>query len=111
MDSNMPNQILLGAIRIPRLQVEERFLESLPDNVFGVFPNPRVAERKRKDFSLVAPKKGLKRQLKRVNLSPVHVRQEILICLDCGYTEIVIPELQLKQLRKGMEAYRSKGAG
>jgi hypothetical protein len=48
--------------------------------------------------------------IKRVNLSPVHVRQEILICLGCGYTELVIPELELKQLRKGLEAYRSKGA-
>jgi predicted nucleic-acid-binding Zn-ribbon protein len=48
--------------------------------------------------------------IKRVNLSPIHIRREILICLDCGYTELVIPELELKQLREGMEVYPSKGA-
>jgi hypothetical protein len=43
--------------------MDEGFLEGLLDNVFSVFPNPRVAERKSKDSSLVAPKKGLERQL------------------------------------------------
>jgi hypothetical protein len=34
--------------------VDECFKESLLDNVFGVLPNPCVAERKRKNPSLVA---------------------------------------------------------
>jgi hypothetical protein len=43
-----------------------------------------------------------------LKLSTGYVSPEILVCLDCGYTELVIPELKLKQLRKGMKAYRSK---
>jgi hypothetical protein len=43
-----------------------------------------------------------------LKLSTGYVSPEILVCLDCGYTELVIPELELKQLRKGMKAYRSK---
>jgi hypothetical protein len=45
-----------------------------------------------------------------LKLSTGYVSPEILVCLNCGYTELVIPELELKQLRKGMKAYRSKGA-
>jgi hypothetical protein len=46
-----------------------------------------------------------------LNLSTGYASPEILVCLECGYTELVIPELELRQLRKGMKAYRSKGAG
>lgn len=42
-----------------------------------------------------------------LKLSTGYVSPEILVCLDCGYTELVIPELELKQLRK---AFRSKSA-
>jgi predicted nucleic-acid-binding Zn-ribbon protein len=45
----------------------------------------------------------------RLNLSPVYVCQKTLICLDCGYTELVVDAAQLEQLRKGMEILHSKG--
>jgi len=45
-----------------------------------------------------------------LKLSTVYVSPEILVCLDCGYTGLVIPGLELKQLRKGVAAYRAKGA-
>jgi len=44
-----------------------------------------------------------------LKLSPVYASPKILVCLDCGYTELVIPEVGLMQLRKGMGAYRAKG--
>jgi len=28
--------------------------------------------------------------------------QKILVCLDCGYTELIVPTAELAQLRKGM---------
>jgi hypothetical protein len=40
----------------------------------------------------------------RINLSPVYVCQKTLVCLDCGYTELVVPAPQLEQIRKGAEA-------
>jgi hypothetical protein len=46
----------------------------------------------------------------RLNLSPVYVCQKTLVCLDCGYTELVVPATELEKLRKGMEGFRSKGA-
>ena len=49
-------------------------------------------------------------RIERLKLSTGYVSPEILVCLDCGYTELVILELELKQLRKGMKAYLSKGA-
>jgi hypothetical protein len=42
--------------------MDECFLESLLDNVFGVFPNTCVAERKHKNLALVALNERLKRQ-------------------------------------------------
>jgi predicted nucleic-acid-binding Zn-ribbon protein len=39
----------------------------------------------------------------RLNLSPVYVCQKTLVCLDCGYTELVVPATELEKLRKGME--------
>jgi len=45
-----------------------------------------------------------------LKISPVYASAEILVCLDCGHTELAIPEVGLRQLRKGMEAYRAKGA-
>jgi hypothetical protein len=41
--------------------VDECFLESLLNDVFGVFANPCVAERKRKNPSLVAVEERFKR--------------------------------------------------
>jgi len=33
--------------------------------------------------------------------SPIYVVQKILVCLNCGYTELIIPTAELDQLRKG----------
>jgi hypothetical protein len=44
------------------MQVDECFLESLLDDVFSVFPNPRVAERQSENPSPVAFEEGFKRQ-------------------------------------------------
>jgi hypothetical protein len=37
-----------------------------------------------------------------LNQAPVYVCQKTLVCLDCGYTELVFPATQLERLRKGM---------
>jgi hypothetical protein len=42
-------------------QVDERSLESLLDNVFGIFPTPCIAERKQKNRLPVAFDEGFKR--------------------------------------------------
>jgi predicted nucleic-acid-binding Zn-ribbon protein len=43
----------------------------------------------------------------RLNLSPVYVCQKSLVCLHCGYTELVIPATELEKLRNGMEGFHS----
>jgi len=40
--------------------------------------------------------------LKRVRASPIYVCQSILVCLDCGFTELVIPPNQLDSLKRGL---------
>jgi len=37
----------------------------------------------------------------RINESPVYVCQQILLCLDCGLTELFILAPELEKLRKG----------
>ena len=39
-----------------------------------------------------------------LNLSPIYVCQKTLVCLDCGYTELVFPATQLEQLREGRDS-------
>jgi hypothetical protein len=46
----------------------------------------------------------------RLNLSPIYVCQRTFICLDCGYTELVVAATELEKLRRGMEGFHSKGA-
>ncbi len=46
----------------------------------------------------------------RLNLSPIYVCQKTLVCLDCGYTKLVVPANELEKLRKGMEGFHSQGA-
>ena len=46
--------------------------------------------------------------VQRLNRSPVYVCQKTLVCLDCGYSELVFPATQLEQLRKGMAGSHSK---
>jgi hypothetical protein len=40
----------------------------------------------------------------RVNLAPVYVCQDVVVCLDCGFTELFIPTLELEKLKKGNTA-------
>jgi hypothetical protein len=44
----------------------------------------------------------------RLDVPPVYICQKTLVCLDCGYTEIVVPATELEKLRKGIEGFRSK---
>jgi len=39
---------------------------------------------------------------KRVRASPIYVCQSSLVCLDCGFTELVIPPNQLDSLKRGL---------
>jgi hypothetical protein len=45
-----------------------------------------------------------------LDVPPVYICQKTLVCLDCGYTEIVVPAAELEQLRKGIEGFRSSSA-
>jgi len=45
--------------------------------------------------------------VQRLNLAPIYVCQKTLVCLDCGYTELVFPATELEKLRKGMKGYHS----
>ena len=40
--------------------------------------------------------------LQGLNLSPVYISENIFVCLDCGFTELVIPGRELDRLKKGM---------
>src|SRR5277367_4466713 len=42
--------------------------------------------------------------VRRANISPVYVCQEVVVCLDCGFTELIIPTSELEQLKKGSAA-------
>jgi predicted nucleic-acid-binding Zn-ribbon protein len=45
-----------------------------------------------------------------LNLSPIYISQHILVCLECGFTELVIAGSKLNQLRDGLAASRSRSA-
>jgi hypothetical protein len=38
--------------------------------------------------------------LKQLRASPIYVCQSILVCLDCGFTELVVPPSELQSLKK-----------
>jgi hypothetical protein len=42
--------------------------------------------------------------IRRANLPPLYVCKEIVVCLDCGFTELVIPAPELERLKKGKAA-------
>jgi predicted nucleic-acid-binding Zn-ribbon protein len=48
--------------------------------------------------------------IQRSNVSPVYINPTILVCLDCGFTELVIPGPELAQLKDGLSASRSRTA-
>jgi hypothetical protein len=37
------------------------------------------------------------------SLPPIYVCQEVVVCLDCGFAELIIPMAQLQQLRTRVE--------
>jgi hypothetical protein len=39
--------------------------------------------------------------LKRSKIPPIYVCQRVIVCLDCGVAEIVIPAAELELLKKG----------
>jgi predicted nucleic-acid-binding Zn-ribbon protein len=39
--------------------------------------------------------------IEKLKQTPVYVVHKILVCLDCGYTELIVPAAELVQLRKG----------
>jgi hypothetical protein len=41
---------------------------------------------------------------KRANLPPIYVCNEVVVCLDCGFAELVIPAPELERLKKGTAA-------
>jgi len=40
--------------------------------------------------------------IEKLEKGPVYVVQKILVCLNCGYAELIIPTAELEELRKGM---------
>jgi hypothetical protein len=45
-----------------------------------------------------------------LNVSPIYIPQHILVCLGCGFTELVIPGAELDRLKDGLSACRSRSA-
>jgi hypothetical protein len=42
--------------------------------------------------------------MKKLVVSPIYVCQEILVCLDCGFTELRLPTAELQQFKRGRQA-------
>ena len=40
--------------------------------------------------------------IEKLKRDPVYVIQKILVCLDCGYVDLIVPSAELEQLRKGI---------
>ena len=40
--------------------------------------------------------------IEKLKRDPVYVIQKILVCLDCGYVDLIVPSAELEQLRKGV---------
>lgn len=38
--------------------------------------------------------------LKGLEVPPIYVCQSVLVCMDCGFTELVIPSAELQSLKK-----------
>jgi len=39
--------------------------------------------------------------MKNLAVRPIYVCQEILVCLDCGFTELRLPAAELQQIKRG----------
>jgi hypothetical protein len=40
------------------------------------------------------------KEIESLNQAPVYMSQDIVICLDCGHTELTFPAKELEQLRR-----------
>jgi len=49
--------------------------------------------------------------LKGVSVPPVYVCQSVLVCLDCGFAELVVPTSELQSFKRGKAALDSKRIG
>ena len=45
--------------------------------------------------------------LKALSVSPLYVCQNILVCLNCGFAELVIPASELESLKRAMATHGS----
>ena len=43
-------------------------------------------------------------ELKALKVPPIYVCQSILVCLDCGFAELVIPTSELQEIKKAKAA-------
>lgn len=43
-------------------------------------------------------------EINKANVPPIYVCQQVVTCLDCGFTELVLPKSELELLRKGRAA-------
>lgn len=46
-------------------------------------------------------------KIENVKSEPIYVCQDVLICVDCGFTELVIPPQELKKLKRNAAAIGS----
>lgn len=42
--------------------------------------------------------------IQRLKIAPVYVRQNVLVCLNCGFAELLVPAQELQSLKTGMAA-------
>ena len=45
--------------------------------------------------------------LKAVGVPPVYVCKNVLVCLDCGFAELIVPTAELHALKRGKAALDS----
>jgi hypothetical protein len=46
-------------------------------------------------------------EAKGVNIAPVYICRSVLICLDCGFAELIVPANELHSLKRGKAAFDS----
>jgi hypothetical protein len=47
-------------------------------------------------------------EIEKLDLPPIYACNYVMICLDCGLAEIIVPSSELEQLRKGLAASTSQ---